>query len=89
VPASEFDGRRYIVWWGKRDQLQGLAGYACGTGGGKAELVATNKLSIADPNAMVDVYHDPAFQRVASFGNDLNAVDLFRFDFRAPDAKTH
>jgi hypothetical protein len=37
---------------------------------------------------MVDLHHDPAFQRVASFDNGSNAVDLFRFDFRAPGQKT-
>ena len=89
VPAWEFDGRSYIVWWGKRDQLEGLAGYACGTGGGTAVAADLNKLALADPNQVVDVYHDAAFQRVASFGDDFNAVDLFRFDFRAGDAKTH
>ena len=87
VPAAEFDGRRYIIWWGKRDQLEGLAGYACGTGGDTAVSADLDKLAIVDPNQVVDVYHDPAFQRVASFGNDFNAVDLFRFDFRAPDSK--
>jgi hypothetical protein len=48
-----------------------------------------DNLTIADPNQVVDAYHDPAFQRVASFGNDLDAIALFRFDFRAPGAKTH
>lgn len=85
-PVSEFDGRNYFVWWGKRDQLQGLAGYACGAAGALTGLA--NNLAITDPKAVVDVYHDAAFQRVASFGNDLNAIDLFRFDFRAP-AKSH
>jgi hypothetical protein len=37
---------------------------------------------------MADVYHDPAFERVASFGNDLNAINVFHFDFRAPVPKT-
>jgi hypothetical protein len=40
-------------------------------------------MAIANPKAVVDVYRDPAFQRVASFGNDLNAIDVFRSDFRA------
>jgi hypothetical protein len=86
-PVSEFDGRNYIIWWGKRDQLKGLAGYACDNAGALTGLA--NNLTLADPNQMVDVYHDRAFQRVASFGNDFNAIDLFRFDFRAPGAKTH
>jgi hypothetical protein len=85
-PVSEFDGRNYMVWWGKRDQLKGLAGYACDNAGALTGLA--NNLSVADPNQVVDVYHDRAFQRVASFGNDFNAIDLFRFDFRAPGAKT-
>ena len=86
LPTLEYDGRSYIIWWGKRDQLRGLAGYACGAAGALTGLA--NNVAIADPNQVVDVYHDPAFQRVASFGNDLNAIDLFRFDFRAPSAKT-
>jgi len=85
VPVSELDGRNYIVWWGERDRLEGLAGYACGAGGASAD--PAKDLAIADPKAVVDVYRDAAFQRVASFGNDLNAIDLFRFDFRA-GAKT-
>jgi 4-amino-4-deoxy-L-arabinose transferase-like glycosyltransferase len=89
IPASEFDGRRYLIWWGRRDALKGIAGYACGTGGGKANSANVDKLAIADPDQVVDLYHDPAFRHVASFGNDLNEVDLFSFDFRAPDAKTH
>jgi hypothetical protein len=88
VPAAEFGRRKYLVWWGTRGALKGLAGYACGTGGGKADSADPTKLSIADPNQMVDLYHDPAFQRVASFDNGSNAVDLFRFDFRAPDANS-
>jgi hypothetical protein len=84
VPYSELDGRRYIIWWGKRNELEGLAGYACGTGGGTGFFDNLNKLAVADPKQVVDVYHDAAFQRVASFGNDFNAIDLFRFDFRPP-----
>ena len=88
-PVSEYDGRKYIVWWGKRDQLEGLEGYACGTGGGPPGLADLDKLAIADPNRVVDLYRDPAFQRVATFANQYNSVDLFHFDFRAPGAQTH
>ena len=80
-PVSEFDGRNYFIWSDKRDQLEGLAGYACAAAGGVPD--ATTNMAIANPKAVVDVYRDPAFQRVASFGNDLNAIDVFRFDFRA------
>ena len=66
-----------------------MAGYACGPGRGLPGLAELDKLAVADPNQVVDVYHDPAFQRVASFSNVYNSVDLFHFDFRAPDAKTH
>jgi hypothetical protein len=86
VPASEFDGRRYFPWWGKRKELQGIAGYACATGGYPPGVGDNNKLSVADPREVVDIYHDPAFQRVASFGNDVHEVDLFRFDFSAAGA---
>jgi 4-amino-4-deoxy-L-arabinose transferase-like glycosyltransferase len=88
VPASVFDGRRPIIWWGKRGELQGYAGYACGTGGAARRITAYDQMSIADPNQVVDVYHDPAFQRVASFGKGPDEVDLFRFDLRPPDMKT-
>jgi hypothetical protein len=86
-PVSEFDGRSYFVWSDRRDQLAGLAGYACSPAGALTDPV--HNLAIANPKEMADVYHDPAFQRVASFGNDLNAINVFRFDFRAPGAKTH
>lgn len=86
VPGSAFDGRRYIVWWGKREQLQGFAGFACATGGNPAGLGGNNNLSVQDPSQVVDMYHDPVFQRVASFGDGRNEVDLFRFDLRAPAA---
>jgi hypothetical protein len=87
-PVSEYDGRRYLIWGGKRDQLEGLAGYACGISGGPSGLADLDKLAIADPSQMVDLYHDPAFQRVATFANQYNSVDLFRFDFRSA-LKTH
>jgi hypothetical protein len=86
-PVSEYDGRNYLAWSGKRDQLEGLAGYACEAAGALTDLA--NNVSIKDPKEVVDAYRDPAFQRVASFGNDLNAIALFRFDFRASGAKTH
>jgi hypothetical protein len=86
-PMSEYDGRNYMVWWGKRDPLKGVAGYVCESAGALTGLA--DNLTIADRSQVVDVYHDPAFQHVASFGNGLNAIDLFRFDFRAPGAKTH
>ena len=85
-PVSEFDGRNYFIWSDRRDQLEGLAGYACAAAGGVADL--TGNMAIADRKKVVDVYHDAAFQRVASFGNDWNAIDLFRFDFRATGAKS-
>ena len=88
-PVSEYDGRKYIIWWGKRDQLEGLAGYACGISGGPSGLADLDKLAVADPNQVVDLYRDPAFQRVATFANEYNSVDLFHFDFRPRDAKTH
>ena len=86
-PVSEYDGRNYMSWSGKRDQLDGLAGYACEAAGALTGLA--NNVSIKDPKEVVDVYHDAAFEHVASFGNDLNAIDLFRFDFRASGAKIH
>jgi len=87
VPQSEFDSRRYFTWWGKKAELQGIAGYACTTGGDRPGLTENNKLTVADPNQVADTYHDPDFQRVASFGKDADEVDLFRFDFRTPAGK--
>lgn len=88
VPSSEFDGRTYLTWWGKRAELQGLAGYACGTGGEADARKGLVGLSTADPNEVVDVYHDPGFEHVVRFGNGASEVDLFRFDFRAPNSQT-
>jgi hypothetical protein len=87
VPPDVLDRRRYFVWWGKRGDLAGMAGYAFATGGGAA-ISGIDKLPIADLNAMADVYHDPAFQHVVSFGDDSGAIDVFHFDFRPPDAKS-
>jgi hypothetical protein len=89
VPSSEFDGRTYLIWWGKRAELRGLAGYACGTGGATGNRSGLVGMSTADPSAVVDPYRDPAFQHVAQFGNDNNEVDLFRFDFRNSGSRIH
>jgi len=88
VPRSELDGRTYLVWWGKRAELEGVAGYACAVGGRLPGVAEDNALSIADLSQVADVYHDPAFQRVASFGSGGgDEVDLFRFDFRPAGAR--
>jgi hypothetical protein len=82
------DGRTYLVWWGKRAELEGVAGYACAVGGRLPGVAEDNALSIADLSQVADVYHDPAFQRVASFGSGGgDEVDLFRFDFRPAGAR--
>jgi hypothetical protein len=86
VPEAEFDGRRYIVWWGKREQLQGLSGYACAVGGSAAALENRQMLNVRDPSQMADANSDPAFHRVAAFGNGSDEVDLFAFDLRTPGA---
>jgi hypothetical protein len=86
VPVPESagrDGRVYIIWWGQRRELRGLAGYACATGGSVAAAADRKRLSVQDPGQVADVYSDPGFQRVASFGSGDSEVDLFRFDFRA------
>jgi hypothetical protein len=90
VPAWEFDGRMYLAWWGKRDQIAGMSGYACGTGGAGTSVSELDRLAIADANAVVDVYHNPAFQRLASFGSPGHSeVDVFHFDLSAPKAGSH
>jgi len=83
VPAGAFDGRRFVIWWGQRRELRGLAGYAC------VGRMETDSLSVRDSNETVDVFHDAAFQRVAAFGSGESEVDLFRFDFRAAAAPGH
>jgi hypothetical protein len=87
VPPSVLDRRGFFVWWGTRDQLQGMAGYACVTGGRAALLADKARVQTKDPSQLVDFFDDPAARQVAQFGNDANEVDLFRFDFRAPVAK--
>lgn len=81
VPLSVFDGRRYVVWFQNRGTISGLAGYAC-TAGPIGTVANGDNRAFTDPNHTSDPNREPGFQRVAAFGNDVNEVDIFRFDFR-------
>jgi hypothetical protein len=80
VPASVFDGRDYMIWWGHARALQGKTGYACATPS-DVEAIKT-RLDATEPGQGTDPYTDARFQRVVSFGAGASEVDLFRFDYR-------
>ncbi len=77
-PASVFDGRQYIVWWGGRSELQGRKGYALAT---PLDFPATNH-----PGDRLSPYRDSRFRRLETFGTRPNQVDVFAFDLTAPRA---
>jgi len=79
--GAQMDPRHHLIWWGRRGPLTGLAGYLCTTAGIGTEQQHDN-LDHQDPNHIVDPYKERDFERVASFGNDFDEVDVFRFDFR-------
>ena len=61
VPASVFDGRNYMVWWGTNSALKGLKGYVCMT---PSDLVAKHQIDITSPGEGVDpVYGLTIFMR--------------------------
>ena len=79
VPASVFDGRNYMAWWGTNSALKGLKGYVCMT---PSDLVAKRHIDIASPGEGVDPFTDSRFHQVQSFGNGMDQVSLFIFDFK-------
>jgi len=90
VPGvAGLERRRFFVWEGDRQGLRGFAGYVCGTGGSAAAAVDRRRLNVKDPNGVLDLYSDPDFERVASFGSGPNEVDLFRFDYRPGAGRVH
>jgi hypothetical protein len=73
------DGRRYLIWWGQRSDLQGLSGFACAM---PQDLVAIkHRVDQVSPGQGTDPYADAGFERVATFGSEPNEVDIFHFDF--------
>ena len=79
VPASVFDSRNYMAWWGTNSALKGLKGYVCMT---PSDLVAKRQIDMAAPGEGVDPFTDSRFQQVQSFGSGLDQVSLFKFDFK-------
>jgi hypothetical protein len=79
VPASVFDGRNYMAWWGTNSALKGLKGYVCMT---PSDLVAKRHIDIASPGEGVDPFTDARFHQVQSFGSGQDQIGLFLFDFK-------
>ena len=78
-PASVWDGRRYLIWWGQHSAVQGLKGYAIAM---PQDIQAMKeRIDQVSPGQGTDPYHDKGFQRIKAFGADPNEVDVFRFDF--------
>jgi len=78
-PASVWDGRRYLIWWGQHAAVQGLKGYAIAM---PQDIQAMKeRIDQVSPGQGTDPYHDKGFQRIEAFGTYPNEVDVFRFDF--------
>jgi hypothetical protein len=83
VPAKLFTPDQHMIWWGRRNGLAGRSGFACLTRPDVAAVRAgMTPAEIAGGQQVADPYADPAFQQVASFGQQPDEVDVFRFDFR-------
>jgi len=80
VPADIFDPNRSVIWWGRRREIAGRAGFACITEGDIDPI--RRGMGPQETDQATDPYHDAAFQPVASFGKGSDKVDVFHFDFR-------
>jgi hypothetical protein len=79
VPAYEFDGPRYLIWWGERSALRGLRGLACATP--QDLLYIRDRLNLIKPGEGTGLSVQEGFDRVKSFGKDPAEVDIYQFDF--------
>jgi hypothetical protein len=81
VPRDIFDPNRNVIWWGRRREIAGRAGFACITEGDIEPI--QRGMGPQETDQATDPYHDAAFQPVASFGKGGDKVDVFHFDFRS------
>jgi putative effector of murein hydrolase LrgA (UPF0299 family) len=80
VPRDVFDPNRSVIWWGRRREIAGRAGFACITEGDIDPI--RRGMGPQETDQATDPYHDAAFQQVATFGKGNDKVDVFHFDFR-------
>jgi hypothetical protein len=77
VPPSVFDGREYLIWWGRRSALAGKAGYAMAT---RADVISLKQgMEEVWPGDGTDPFSDQSFTLVRVFGEGSNAVSVFHF----------
>jgi hypothetical protein len=82
VPRSYLGSYRHLTWWEHPGDLSGRFGFACLK---NWDVVAVRAgRPPAEAAQALDPYHDPAFQRAATFGSGDDEIDVFRFDFRNP-----
>jgi hypothetical protein len=80
MPPAVLDSRNYIIWWGHASVLKNKAGYACATPFDVDLLKKT--VDETAPGEGTDPFTDPRLQRVQTFGDGGDEVDVFQFDNR-------
>jgi hypothetical protein len=84
-PHYVFDQRHYLLWSGRRVEIQRRKGYACLTRSDRYHMKTVVDLRL--PGQGTDPYADPAFRLLKSFGAGPVEVDLFTFDFTSGTAQ--
>jgi hypothetical protein len=79
VPDSVKDGREYLIWWGHKRAIEGKTGYALVTRGDVQSMKV--QLDKAEPGQGTDPFTEEGFEIISSFGNNMNEIFVFRFDF--------
>jgi hypothetical protein len=80
VPRYVFDGREYLIWWGRRSVLVGKTGYAMATRADVSSL--KQRMDEVWPGDGTDPFSDKNFILVKMFGEGSDAVSVFHFSFR-------
>jgi hypothetical protein len=80
VPDTLGTARDFRVWWWDRTALRGRAGYACFVP--EIDGPFMKRSETRQKGESVFPAEDPAFQRLQTFGQGRNRVELYRFDLR-------
>jgi hypothetical protein len=78
MPPQLGTDRDYRIWWWQRSAIDGHTGYACFG----PELDIPFMKQPRQPGDGLDPPNDPHFQRLQSFGEARNRIDVYRFDLR-------
>ena len=85
VPAEVSDGRQYRIWWGDHSALQGQRGYACAS---SQDLISIkHAVDQRQPGEGSDPFADKGFQLVKTFGTAPDDINVFSFNFAAPETR--